>query len=292
MPSRLEDLELLVAVIEHGNFSAAASHLGTTQPRVSRAIARLESGLGLVLVRRSPRSVSPTSEGRRLAEHARGLLNDLSAVEADLRGDDEMTGPLAINTPPALGRRLLARSIAAFCLQNPAVRLDWSLGARRVDLIAEGVDVAVRFGPLAPTWQRVKRLLVGGYHVYAAPGVADGSNVPGELSALPCLGLHVTHRRDRWPFSKDGEVYWVDVEPRHWADDVDVLIGLTTGGLGVTLLPDFMVADEVARGELVRLTEPGEVMSAEVFVNLGYQRPTARARALVDHLVETVSVSW
>ncbi len=289
MPSRLEDLALLVAVIEHGTFSAAASHQGTTQSRVSRAIARLEQGLGIVLIRRSPRRVSPTSEGRRLAEHAQGLLRELGEFEERLRGSDGMTGRLVLSTPPALGRRLIAPSLAAFCRQHPSVRLDWSLGARRVDLIDEDVDVAVRFGPLAPTWQRARRLVVGAYHVYGAPGVGDGARVPEALLALPCLGLHVTHRRDRWPFRMDGEVRWLNVAPTHWADDVDALIGLTVAGLGLTMLPDFLVSDEVARGELVRRSDPSVAVPAEVFVNLGYQRPNARARALVDHLVETVS---
>ncbi|TNE85057.1 MAG: LysR family transcriptional regulator [Deltaproteobacteria bacterium] len=287
--SRLEDLELLVAVVEHGNFSLAASHLGTTQSRVSRAIARLEDNLGLVLVKRSPRRVSPTDEGRRLAEHTRRMLDELTAVEASLRDDDGMVGSLVLSTPPALGRRLIAPSLAHFCAANPDVRVDWSLGARRVDLIAESVDVAVRFGPLAPTWERAQRLIRGGYQVYAAPSLATQATLPEALGALPCLGLHVTHRRDRWPLVIDGEVRWWDVDPVHWTDDVDALIALAVGGLGLAMLPEFLVRDEEASGALVRLTPPGLAVPAEVFVNLGYQKPTARARALAQHLLAALA---
>jgi DNA-binding transcriptional LysR family regulator len=286
MSSRLEDLELLAAVIEHGTFTAAASHLGTTQSRVSRAISRLESGLGVVLVRRSPRRVSATAAGRHLAQHTNHMLRELASVEATLRSSDGMSGPLAISTPPSLGRRLLGPSIAKFCKEQPGVQLDWSLGARRVDLIAEEVDVAVRVGPLAPTWERARRIICGAYHVYAAPGFANDASLPADLPSLDCLGLHVTHRRDQWPFVVDGKLHWLRLEPIHWTDDVDALIGMTVSGLGVAMLPDFLVAQEAASGALVRLTDPHSVVPADVFANLGFQQPTARAAALVEHLME------
>jgi len=125
--------------------------------------------------------------------------------------------------------------------------------------------------------------------VYAAPGFADGAHLPADLSSLVCLGFDVTQRRDRWPFVVAGQVCWIDAAPVHWADDVDALIGLTVAGAGVTMLPDFLVAEETASGELVRLTEPGSAMPADVFANLGFQQPSARAAALVEHLVEAMA---
>jgi len=287
--SRLEDLALLVAVVKHGTFTAAALHAGTTQSRVSRAVARLEAGMGQVLVRRSSRRVAPTRAGEQLARHASRMLRELAEVEAELSGSGGMAGLLALSSPPALGRRLLAPALAAFCTAHPDVRLDWSLGARRVDLIAEEVDVAVRFGPLAPTWERARCLLRGEYHVYGAPGIADSPLRPDALPSVPCLGLHASQLRDRWPFRVGGQVGWVQVEPLHWTDDVDALVGLTVAGLGVTMLPDLLVAREVEDGRLVRLTEEGAAVPAEVYANLGAQRPTARARALVDHLAQALA---
>jgi len=289
--SKLEDLALLVAVADHGSFTAAAQHAGTTQSRVSRAIARLEAGLGQVLVRRSSRRVALTPSGDRLAVQARRAIRELSEVEAELRQSDGMAGRLVLSTPPALGRRLLAPILGAFCRANPQVRLDWSLGARRVDLIGEEVDVAVRFGPLDPTWERVRRLLRGKYHLYAAPGVAEGRELPGALASLPCIGFHATHLRDRWPLRVNGQVTWIQVEPLHWTDDVDALIGLAVAGLGVTLLPDLLVTPEVEQGLLVRLTDAGASLPAEVYANLGAQRPTERARALVESLAEALAMS-
>ncbi|MEM6930299.1 MAG: LysR family transcriptional regulator, partial [Myxococcota bacterium] len=93
--SRLEDLTLLAAVVETGSFSRAAARLGTTQPRVSRAVARLEAQLGLVLVRRSPRRVAPTHAGRRLARTTQRVLAELAEVEAELVGGGGMVGPLS-----------------------------------------------------------------------------------------------------------------------------------------------------------------------------------------------------
>ncbi|MEO0600592.1 MAG: LysR family transcriptional regulator [Myxococcota bacterium] len=289
--SRLEDLTLLAGVVETGSFSAAAARLGTTQPRVSRAVARLEAQLGLVLVRRSPRRVAPTDAGRRLARTAQRVLAELAEVEAELKGGGGMVGPLSLSAPPAVGRRLLAEPIAAFCSAHPGVRVDWALQAERVDLIGQEVDIAVRFGPLAETWRRARRLLTGAYHLFGAPGVADHATFPEGLATLPTIGLKATILRNRWPFRSGTEVHWTAVEPILWADDADALIALAVAGAGVTMVPDFLVARELAEGQLVRLTTPEAAMPAEVFAVTGPQAPERRAAALVDTLVEALRPS-
>lgn len=284
MANKLDDLRLLNAVVQLGSFTQAAAHTGTSQSRVSRAIARLEKELGVSLVQRSSRRVASTALGRRYAEFARRTLADLATVEAELRGDDP-GARLSISSPPAVGRRLLAAPIAEFCRANPGISLNWSLGARRVDLIAEEVDVAIRFGPLPDTWRRARTLIRGAYHVVAAPGFADGLPMRDALARGPTLGLHVTHLRDRWPLLVDGEVEWVSVRPCVWTDDVDAIVGLAIAGAGATMLPDFLIADELAEGRLVCLTTSSQAVSAEVLAVTEAQGRTKPADALVRHLM-------
>jgi len=284
----LNDLAILCAVVDHGSFRAAAAFMGTSQPTVSRAIGRLEERLGRALMRRNSRSSAPTDLGTRYAEHARGLLSGLAAAEADLLADEGVSGPVSVSAPPAFGRRVLVPLLASFCTQHPDVRLDLSLETRRVDLVQERVDIAVRFGPLAPSWRRQRLLTRGRYHLWAAPERAaalDELPVAAIVAQSPCLVLHSTHLRDRWPFLGPDGPAWLEVKPAMTTDDVESLIRFTAAGVGVTLMPDFLVRDEVERGELVRLTAPDEGVPAEVFALTGEQARTRRVEALLAHLV-------
>lgn len=128
-------------------------------------------------------------------------------------------------------------------------------------------------------------MLAGAYHVFSAPDLAPHADFPDDLPNWTCLGLHSTHRRTHWPFARQGKLEWIDAAPVHWTDDVDALIALAVGGVGVVMLPDFLVQEEVASGRLLRRTSSDCVVPADVFATFGFQEPSARARALVDHLV-------
>ncbi|MEN0064624.1 MAG: LysR substrate-binding domain-containing protein [Myxococcota bacterium] len=284
MPGRLEDLQLLVAVVRYGTLTAAAAHTGTTQSRVSRALKRLEDDVGRVLVRRSSRQVAPTEAGRRLASEAVHAIERIDAVRSELQTGQALAGRLRLSTPPAVGRRVLSPVIQTFCQSNPGIRLDWSLGSRRVDVIAEDVDLAIRFGPLAPTWQRAIRLMGGRYAVFGSPTLlGERELTAAQLPTWPTIGLHTTHLRDRWPVYEAGQLQWINVDPQHWVDDAEALITLTLSGLGLALVPDILVCDEVAKGHL-RLALPlATAVPFDLYAVLGPHRPLPRAEALVDH---------
>lgn len=286
----LDDLEILCAVVDCGSFRAAADFVGTSQPTVSRAIGRLEDRIGRELVRRNSRAVVPTELGLHYADTARRLLREFAEAEAALLRPDELAGPLSLTAPPAFGRRILVPLLAEFCARHPAVVLDVSLENRRVDLLEERVDVAIRFGPLTPSWRRQRLLMRGRYHLYASPDRAAslvGMPVEEVLGREPCLVLHSTHLRDRWPFVAESGVRWVTVRPALTSDDVDALIGLTTEGAGVTLMPDFLVQREVRRGELAPVSRPAEAVPVEVFT-LTTEKRSVAADALLDHLAERI----
>ncbi|MFK7998582.1 MAG: LysR family transcriptional regulator [Polyangiales bacterium] len=264
-PPDFEDLKLLCAVVDHRSFSAAARAAGTTQSRVSRAIARLEKRLGIPLVRRSSRGLSTTAEAERYATHARHVLVELQALEADIVAREaDLCGPLRVSAPPALSRRVLLPLFASFCRESPQIRLELSLAARRVRLIEEHVHVAFRFGPLDETWQLSRRIMSGLYRVYASPSLGlKPLREPDEVLGWPSLVLHSTDLRNRWPLVFNGQETQVTVTPTLLVDDVEALIGFAVAGVGVTMLPDFLVEAEVASGQLVPLTSEDQAVPAK-----------------------------
>lgn len=290
----LDDLHMLHAVVQHGSFRAAAAALGTSQPRVSRAIKRIEERVGHVLVRRNSRSVAPTPLGRQYADRVVRLLDGLQSVEADLFGAEAMEGQIALSAPPAFGQRLLVRPLAAFRERYPGIHLDLCLEARRVDVIDEGVDIAIRFGPLAPSYRRQRLLVRGHLHLYGAPRFAETVRDRGPETALrhaPCLVFHATHLRRRWPFFLGDQVQWLEVDPVITSDSIDALIAFATAGAGITMMPDFIVRDAVEQGSLVQLTEPHQGTAAEVFAVTTEQERPPRVRALVEFLAHELAAT-
>ena len=277
----MEDERLFLAVVRTGGFSAAARTTGTTQSRVSRAVLRLEKRLGATLLRRSSRHVEVTVAGQAYARGLARISREIDALEANLRDPTGMSGSLRVTSAPALTRRLLAAGLAEFSREHPDVQLVMELVAQRRNLLEDGFDLAIRFGPLAESWRKVTRLLRGQYHVFAPPEFADVEASEEGLAAVPCLVLHSTHLRNRWPVLQGRRARWVDVTPTHLFDDVDLLISCASRGMGVTVLPDFLVRGEVASGALVRVTAAGP--PAEVFAVME-SKPSPLARALVPYL--------
>lgn len=284
----MEDERLFLAVVRAGGFSAAARVTGTSQSRVSRAVIRLEKRLGATLLRRSSRHVEVTVAGEAYARGLSRISRELDALESNLRDPTGMTGSLRVTSAPALTRRLLASGLAEFTREHPDVQLVMELVAQRRNLLEDGFDLAIRFGPLVESWRKVTRILRGQYHVYAPPEFAEVEVSEQGLEAVPCLVLHSTHLRNRWPVLRGRRVEWLGITPTHLFDDVDLLISCASRGMGVTVLPDFLVRSEVARGELVRVTAAGP--PAEVFAVME-AKPSPLARALVPFLRKSAKAS-
>lgn len=249
---------------------------------------RLEKRLGATLLRRSSRHVEVTVAGEAYARGLSRISRELDALESNLRDPTGMTGSLRVTSAPALTRRLLAGGLAEFTREHPDVQLVMELVAQRRNLLEDGFDLGIRFGPLVESWRKVTRLLRGQYHVYAPPEFAEVEVSEQGLEAVPCLVLHSTHLRNRWPVLRGRRVEWLGITPTHLFDDVDLLISCASRGMGVTVLPDFLVRGEVARGELVRVTAAGP--PAEVFAVME-AKPSPLARALVPFLRKSAKAS-
>lgn len=254
---RLTALRLFLRVAETGSFSRAAEEAGVGQSVASRAVATLEAELGGRLMNRTTRSLALTEAGRKVADHARAMVAESEAMEAAVRGAErEPAGLLRISASVAFTRAELAPQAGPFLSAFPRMRLDLMARDDRVDLIAEGVDLALRLGELEDS--RLTALWLGNYPriVVAAPGFEEAHGTvdsPSDLAARPAISLTSSAFAARWPLSSGKTRVEVEINPAVRTANGDVLADLARGGLGAVLAPGFLVKADLEAGRLVRL---------------------------------------
>jgi DNA-binding transcriptional LysR family regulator len=255
------DLETLMMVIRHGSFAGAARELNVDPSSVSRAVSTLESELGTRLFVRNTRHLALTEAGSVFTERLGMLLEELSqARDAAIDATGEVRGRLRVTVSNAFAMRCLSPVLPAFCEAYPALEMDLWLTETPVDLVDERVDVAIRLGNLRDSSLVAVPLMRIRYLVVASPAwlQARGNKTPREpqdLQAIGCLCFALAGFRDRWLFTppNGSDEIAVPVRPRLVSSNALMLRDSALGGLGPTLLGDWMIEDDVARGALVEL---------------------------------------
>lgn len=255
----LNDLFYFAKVVEAGGFAAAGRILGIPKSRLSRRIAELEERLNTRLIQRTTRKLQLTTLGERYLRHCQAML-----LEADLA--DEMVasaasvprGPLRVSSPVGLASQFLTPIVRDFLLKYPQVELDLLLVNRRVDLINEGIDVALRVREADDEEPNLitRRLREAHTEVVAAPGFASDHPLvhPRELLTLPFLGALDPDRLSRTRlFNEKGERFEVAMPARLGVEDFSMRKEAAMAGLGFTVLPMMYCETELAAGTLVRL---------------------------------------
>lgn len=255
---RIDLLHTLVRIVEAGSLSAAAAQLGTTQPTISRRLRALEHALGLRLVQRSTHVMKLTADGERCYEYAKDLLDRWNALESDLRGQqDAPRGHLRVMVPSVFGQQQLIPPLVDFLAQHPAVSVEWLLHDRLPDFIAEGIDCAVRIGPVEATGLVAIRLAELPRIVVAAPGLWGDGPVPADpeaLGRLPWLALNTFYRDEVvLHHAARGQTARLAIRPRLSTDHLHALCNAALAGLGVCVASAWAVADALAEGRLVQL---------------------------------------
>lgn len=266
-------LELFARIAQAGSFARAARELGLTRAAVSRRVAAIESAVGLALFARSTRSLGLTEAGRRLQARARVVLEATEGARLALRSErDQLGGTLRISAPPVFGIHVLAPLLARFQALHPALRYELLFTYRRVDLLAEGVDLALRATARPPEDWVAQPLLRFAVRAYAAAGSVPLAG-PQALTGLSCLmvGQHEDSSALSWLHEPGGARQTVtELRAGAWGNDLDALMAMARHGAGVVLCPDFCVAPgsglvdvlpgwrlEVPEGEWIRaLTLP------------------------------------
>lgn len=247
-------LAVLVEAASAGSLAGAARRLGIGPMAAGRSLAGLERELGVRLMQRTTRSLSLTAEGQAFLPHAQALLDEEAAAIASVRRDAEgATGLLRVTTSSAFGRKVVAPFAAAFMADNPRVRIDLLMTDRVVDIVGEGVDVAIRIAHLRDSELVARRLADSPRGFYAAPDYVARKGAPAasrDLERHECLAFSgQTH----WPLIASDGAASVRVDGRFTCNSVEGLHQACLDGLGIALLSEWVVREDLAAGRLVPL---------------------------------------
>ena len=252
----LNDLYYFSAVVDHGGFAAAERALGIPKSRLSRRISQLESELGVRLLQRSTRRFAVTDVGQSVHRHAQSMLAEAQAArEVVDRLSAEPRGLVRVSVPVGMAQQSMPVLLPEFLARYPDVRVQMHVSNRRVDVINEGFDVAVRVrnkldddGSLVMrSFGQIQELLV------ASPQYLKRAGRPTEPEQLldhVTLTMNEDEARQRWELHRDGETRRVDLKPRVAGFDFPMLMSLAKQGIGITLLPETLCAQAVRDGEL------------------------------------------
>ena len=288
----LSGVGTFTAVVEAGNFARAGDMLGLTPSGVSRAIARLETQIGVRLFDRTPRAVTLTDDGRRFYTQVTPLLAGLDEAAAEPAGTTAaVRGRLRLNADPSFARLILAPRLPDFLARYPALSLEIIVRDRLGDLVAEGFDVAVRFGEPEPSRLIARKLLETRIVACAAPAYLARRGTPRhprDLENHECLMFRdpATGRPFDWEFHKGREIVEVKTEGRLVFNDLPTKLVACIAGLGITQAVEFGLEDFVARGELVQvLPDWAEERYPLYAYYLSRHLPPAKVRAFLDFVV-------
>lgn len=306
MTEDASDLLLFARVMEAGSFSRAAERLQWPKSTVSRRIAALEKRLGEKLLQRTTRSLRLTELGERVLDHARVIAQEVDhSFALALHRQAQPTGRLRVSMPGDVASHVLSDMLAQFVLQYPQVQLELDLSPRRVDLVAEGVDLALRMGDLPPDSQLVARRLADlSVGLYAAPSWLDLHGDPQCPEALLhmhglVLGSPATEPRP-WQLQRgegaaggaaQAAAAWQGLPQRiTLANSPDVLLRLARQGVGITAVADRYVAPWVQAGELRRVLPDWCLPSAPAWAVMPERRlMPLRTRVFLDLLVQALN---
>jgi DNA-binding transcriptional LysR family regulator len=287
------DLLLFARVVDDGSFSRAAERTGLPKSTVSRRIAALEAQLGERLLLRTTRQLTVTDFGHSLLEHARQVAAEVDAA-ASLAQDRhaQPSGRLRISMPADFGNMVLGQRLANFIAKHPAISLELDLSPRRVDLIGENFDLAIRMGDLPDDASlAARRIATFSIGLFASPDYLRRRGMPSEPEALMEHDALRLLRRNGEPapwLLRRGDERWEGMPPgRATANSPELLLRLARSGAGIAAVADHFVAPYVRTGELVPvLTEwhLPRVSSWAVFP--GRRLMPARTRAFLDALAE------
>jgi len=289
MNDRLFALRLFARVARKGSFSAAARELNVPQSTASRTIAQLEREIGVALLVRTTRAVTLTDAGSDYLARVEPALAELDEAEHAARGTGELRGTLRVGLVTNFAVREVIPRLGAFMARHPGLRIDLVMEDQRQDLVGEGIDVALRFGPLSDSTATARRIAVWPRILAASPAYLDRASPPSTPADLPLhpIILGPAGLGGHWSFRKGDTSTSVKVEARLVARASDGAIAAAVAGLGIVMAPLGACRRELEAGQLVRLLpewSAGSVDLNAVFASGRAAKPSARA--FVDYLIE------
>lgn len=292
----LNDLYYFAAVVEHGGYAAAERALGIPKSRLSRRISQLEEALGARLLQRSTRRFAVTEVGQSVYRHAQTMLESAQAAREVV---DQLSitprGVVRVSVPVTLAQEVMPGILPAFLAQYPDVRLQLHVSNRRVDLIQEGFDVALRVRSkldddgslILRSFGHDQQLLVASPVYLRQHGRPQR---PEDLHQHATLSMFEDESRQRWELhGKAGEVCTVELKPRLAAFDFQMLRAMVKQGIGITMLPEMSCAEAVKNGEMEVILPEWKLPQGIIHAVFPSRRGMLPAvRAFIDHLAATL----
>jgi DNA-binding transcriptional LysR family regulator len=291
MSDRLFALRLFARVARTGSFSSAGRELDIPQSTVSRTIATLEREIGVALFVRTTRAVVLTDAGLDFLARIESVLAELDEAEHAARGTGELRGVLRIGVATNFAVREVIPRLADFMSRHPALRIDLMMGDQRQDLVAEGVDVALRYGPLSDSTATVRRILTWPRVLAASPAYLDRAGTPLTPADLPqhAIILGPASLGGHWSFRKGDTASTFQVEGKVTVRASLGAIAAAVEGLGIVMTPLGACRQELEKGELIRLLPEWDAGTVELNAVYASGRATKpSARAFVDHLMASL----
>lgn len=288
--SQIEELRAFVTIVETGSLTQAADRLGIAVSAVSRRLRDLELRLGTALIQRSTRRLYLNETGQVFFERCKLILSDLEDAQQEVsNAGGSLSGVLRVSAPLSFGLAHMSSAIAQFMHANPEVRIEMDLSDKRVDLIAEGFDVAIRIGTLTDSSLIARKISNVRFLPAAAPLVVDqlpALSSPEDLQHLPALIYSNDRNPQDWHYTdQDGKTGVLRVKPIMSANNGDVLRELAIAGHGMVNLPQFLHYEALNRGLLRPLFADYTWTNFDIFAV--YPKTTIlpkRTRAFVDFM--------
>jgi DNA-binding transcriptional LysR family regulator len=295
---RVTGIQLFVRIVETGSFSKASADLGVTQPTATKHVAALEEHLGARLLHRSTRGVTPTEVGALYYDKCKLIVRELE--EADNLAtlvQSRLGGTLRVSTSVAFGRRVLIPLTLRFMHEHPELAIDLSFDDRYVDLVEQGMDLAVRMGRLADSSLGARYLGANPWVLVAAPSYlhARGTpRTPEELSSHACLVYSSVMGDDHWSFAQpEGGSLSVRVKGPLRSNNLSAVLAACRAGHGLAVLPWYVARESVADG-VVQPVMPDAALPAQDIhaVFPSPKRVPAKVRAFIEFLQTALDGEW
>ena len=290
--SILPYLETFAAVVDKGSFTAAAIALGVSKPVISKQVSQLEKHLGVQLLHRTTRRLHLTEAGEVFSRFCQRIVADAQEAEQSvLPLQSEPQGKLRISAPESLAISLLPEALISFQEKYPKVELDIRISGRFVDLVEEGIDVALRVGELEDSSLIARLLMPCNFHVCATEEYlkCHGTPIhPNDLSEHNCLIYSQSPKSDTWSFEDNsGNNLNIKVQGNLRSDAGNLLLSAALKSNGIFIGPTYMVVNELKEGGLISVLDDFSKFSTGLYAVYPYSKlVSSKVRVFVDHLVE------
>jgi DNA-binding transcriptional LysR family regulator len=295
---RIQALRLFIRVVDLGSFSKAAADIGVGQPAATKMVATLEKKLGARLLHRSTHGVTPTEIGQLYYEKCRLIAHHVEEAESVAAlMQSQLQGGLRISTSVAFGRRVMVPLVMQFMRLNPKLQIELSFEDRHVDVVEQGIDVALRMGRLADSTLGARYLGVNPWVLAASPDYLAQRGtpaVPADLAGHDALIYSTVQGDARWLLTApDGHMEPITVRGPLRSNNLSALLEAARGGLGIAALPRYVAHGALQRGSVTAVLTDWNLPSQEI--HAVYPSPRlvpAKVTGFVDWLQQQLGDAW